>query len=289
MITTQEHEKAKSKSIVDYLKQKGIEPVHKYGSEYVYLSPFTGEKKGSMNVSNLKNVFNDYSSGLHGDVITLCMHLEKVEYPTAVHKLLGGEFIPFERIEAPTVKQSTVLKVTEVKSPALLSYAKSRCISQKVLNEYCKEVTYMNDRGRFFAIAFQNTIGGFELRTEKFKGCLGEKSISFIDNQNSLRLAIFEGFFSFMSYVEWLKKKTVKGKIPNIIVLNSTSTLKSHRQQIYDIIQNYEFVDSFLDNDEGGQKALKDLQTLHHNVLDCSSIMHPKQSDFNEYLISLKN
>jgi len=53
----------------------------------------------------------------------------------------------------------------------------------------------------YFALAFANESGGYELRNRYYKGCYGHKDISLIPGRNtaSKSVAVFEGFMDFLS------------------------------------------------------------------------------------------
>ncbi|MGI4019918.1 MAG: DNA primase [Janthinobacterium lividum] len=56
----------------------------KRGANYVGLSPFANEKTPSFNVSPVKGIFKDFSTGLGGSAVTFLMEHEKFTYPEAL-------------------------------------------------------------------------------------------------------------------------------------------------------------------------------------------------------------
>ncbi|QVK19708.1 DNA primase (plasmid) [Mycoplasmatota bacterium] len=72
-------------NILDYINN--YVKLEKRGKNWMGLSPFNIEKTPSFVVSPERNSFNDYSSGIKGNVITFVMEYEKVNYPQAIKTL----------------------------------------------------------------------------------------------------------------------------------------------------------------------------------------------------------
>lgn len=83
---------AKRKSIISYLQRKGIFPVRQ-GRNYFIRSPFSEEKRASFVIYDKTETFYDYSTGKHGDIIDLVMHLEKLPMKKAIDFLLSDHEI----------------------------------------------------------------------------------------------------------------------------------------------------------------------------------------------------
>ena len=73
---------------------------------------------------------------------------------------------------------------------------------------------------QYYAIGFKNNAGGYELRNEKFKASSSPKDITLIKNQAE-KIAVFEGFFNFLSYQAIHQKQ--EQPPTNFLILNSTS------------------------------------------------------------------
>ena len=82
-------DKAKSTSILSYLSKRGLKPQRHTGKTATFLSPFGKEKVPSMMVDTVKNTFRCYHSGNNGDVISLVMALDNVDFKTALQSLSG--------------------------------------------------------------------------------------------------------------------------------------------------------------------------------------------------------
>lgn len=102
----------------------------------------------------------------------------------------------------------------------LLDYLHKRKIPQDIASRFCREVDFHLYGKKQTVIGFQNYAGGYELRSQNFKDSSSPKDITFID-KGSKSLAVFEGFFNYLSY------RTMKHKIgeplTNFLVLNSLS------------------------------------------------------------------
>ena len=94
-----------------------------------------------------------------------------------------------------------VLASRPLENEALLSYLQKRSIPLEVANKYCREVDFLLYSKQYTAIGFENKSGGYELRTENFKGSSSPKDISLIDNKTE-NLAVFERllFLPFIRY-----------------------------------------------------------------------------------------
>ena len=61
------------------------------------------------------------------------------------------------------------VEVVDLNHYALLSYLRSRGISEEVGRTYCKEIHYELRKRHYFAIAFENVKGGYEVRNPYYK------------------------------------------------------------------------------------------------------------------------
>lgn len=137
----------------------------------------------------------------------------------------------------------------------------------------------MQDRN-YYAIGFKNDAGGYELRSRFFKLSTSPKSISTIKN-NAVSICIFEGFFSFLSYVTICKKQ--EQPATNFLVLNSLSLFEKSRQ----LMEKHEQICLFLDRDKAGllqtEKALK----ISKQYKD-ESHLYKGYKDMNDWLTGKK-
>ncbi len=75
------------------------------------------------------------------------------------------------------------LIIVPLRHHALLSYLHSRMIDSDIGRMFCKEVHYELRQRRYFALAFGNISGGYEVRNPYYKGCIKNKDISLIPNR----------------------------------------------------------------------------------------------------------
>ena len=134
--------------------------------------------------------------------------------------------------------------------------------------------------GRYlYALAYPNEKGGYELRSEFFKGSTSPKGISTHLGLKNASTVVFEGFFDMLSFA------TLSGEVKhNYIILNSivntpaaTEVLRSMGGKVY----------LCLDNDDGGEKATKQILDALPSAVDIRSRFAPAK-DVNEYLCNLK-
>ncbi len=275
----------KSIPIAEYLNQKGFKPVKTIGAEVIYYSPVNEEATPSFFVNPIKNVFHDYSGvGEQGDIIRLIQYIDGCSFMQAVNMLeaFKSEILPsFSFSGNPSQETKAGIEITSIqplRNRSLLAYVGSRRISQRIATEYLREIHYQVKDKSYYAIGFGNNKGGYELRSQYFKGCTSPKWFTLLQGQETNEVNVFEGVFDFLSCCEWLG--VTKLKNPTII-LNSVSFLKD----ALPVIQKYATVNAFLDNDKAGRQGIERLREAGLIVQDCSHY-YQGSKDFNEYLTS---
>lgn len=110
---------------------------------------------------------------------------------------------------------------------------------------------------QYYAVAFENIHGGYEIRNPYFKGCISPKAISMItaNDENSCdTCCVFEGFIDYLSYLT-LKNQitdfTISDKETDYIILNSVSQLNKALPEL----EKYKQINCYLDNDQSGIAA----------------------------------
>ena len=95
------------------------------------------------------------------------------------------------------------LEIVPLSSPALLTYLQERGINIVLAKRECSEAHFTNNGKRYFAIAFPNVSGGYEIRNRYFKGCIAPKEISHIKQPGTARETcyVFEGFMDYLSFL----------------------------------------------------------------------------------------
>jgi DNA primase len=278
------------------------------GCEIWYCSPFRTEDKPSFKINTKTNRWYDFgkSSKSGGTVVDFIVELKQCSINEALKFIDGAEnvlvktigkshlFPPEQgakkndRVEGLTKsivsdKKLEIVKVKQLNNPALLQYLNSRKVDIGIAKEYMQEIYIKNAQTNkiYFAICFKNDSGGYEWRNKYMRGVMGNKDITYIQNSfNSSKIALFEGFIDFVSYLTYL----VGNQSPtDYLVLNSVTMVN----RAVNIIKakKYTNVDLFLDNDEAGDIAVTQLQEqLEVNVKD-----HRAEflifKDFNDFLV----
>ncbi|MCX6218303.1 toprim domain-containing protein [Spirosoma sp.] len=285
---TKEHIKQlKAIPITHYLSEQGLQPVKANGAELVYYSPKNEEHTPSFFVNPQKNVFHDYSGvGEQGDIIRLIQYLNGCSFMQALDalevikpaKVQSFSFSGDNRSQAKKSSSMEIVNVQPLRNRALLDYVASRKIAQSIASTYLQEVYYHINQKQYYAAGFQNDKGGYELRSQYFKGGTSPKWFTYLPVQNSTEINLFEGVFDFLSCCQFFK--TVRLKNSNL-VLNSLTFIK----EALPVLSGCLTINAFLDNDSAGKRALEYLTGIGLTVRDCSSY-YLEYKDFNEYLVS---
>lgn len=88
--------RAKKVSISDYLSRRGISPESDIRGLGKYSSPFSNDSNPSFVHYQKTNSFYCFSTGLGGDVITLCMKMDNISFSEAVISLNESEYGLYE-------------------------------------------------------------------------------------------------------------------------------------------------------------------------------------------------
>ena len=273
----------KQVSIVDYLAQTGYKPKLIKGVSYWYCSPLRAELIPSFKVNAERNQWYDFGTGNHGDIIDLVCALQHCSTAEAMRRLAAlkgvrlaqsfsfGGTTPV-RSQTPSME---LISVQDVKHPKLLLYLAERGLQPSEASPFLSEVYYRVSEKCFFALGFPNDAGGWELRNPYFKGCFAPKAISTIKGTDSHKLQLFEGFMDFLSW-----RKLHPEEQDDSIMLNSLTLLP----KLLPSLHPYSIIESFLDNDEAGDRATKQLIDAGLPIKDMRACYAPYK-DINEYLI----
>ncbi len=244
---------ARQLDIVEYLEKLGHSPQKTRNNDYWYLSPLRDEKEPSFKVHRKLNVWYDHGLGKGGNIIDLAILYHKCSFKEVIEKL--QEIFSFH-LPIPTVQQhytdkqigghnvlEPAMKVMAAKPlthPALCRYLTTRKIPLRIAEKYCKEVYYELYDKKYFAIGFKNNAGGYELRNANFKGSSSPKDITLFEFSEAKEVAVFEGFFSFLSYLALQEKNNPQ---TNLLVLNSLSFFERSRS----VMEKHEAIKLYLD------------------------------------------
>ena len=153
--------------------------------------------------------------------------------------------------------------------------------------EECSEARFTHNGKRYFAIAFPNGSGGYEIRNRYFKGCIAPKEISHIRQSGKARNTcyVFEGFMDYLSFLTLRQENCpnypeLDGQ--DYIVLNSVSNVN---KALYPL-GNYERIHCFFDNDHAGMEALRQIREEYgrDRYIRDASQTYSGCKDLNEYL-----
>ena len=259
----------KNISIRLFLARRGIQPKYERNGYGMYLSPLRDEHTPSFKVDYVQNLWYDFGLGEGGTLLTLVMRLERCDSREAIRRLQNGEKRNAGVSLSPDIYER----------PALVGYLASRGIVPSVAAAFCREVRYEVNGRAFFAVGFRNDAGGWELRSERFKGGSSPKHITTFDNRSDTVIA-FEGFMDFLAYLSL--KHPGRLRI-DAAVLNSVVNLP----KAVPFISRHPVIHAFFDNDEAGRKATADLIRLcpRSEVID-QRHFYRGHKDVNDYLIA---
>ena len=231
-------------------------------------------------------------------MLTLVMRLERCDSREAVRRLQNGEKRdagsaslspsvgerpavggPSPVVRLAAVPALRILSDDPLRHPALIGYLVSRGIVPSVAAAFCREVRYEVNGRAFFAVGFRNDAGGWELRSERFKGGSSPKHITTLDNRSDTVIA-FEGFMDFLAYLSLKHPERLR---IDAAVLNSVVNLP----KAIPFLSRHPVIHAFFDNDEAGRKTTSDLIRLcpRSEVIDQSSF-YSGHKDVNDYLIA---
>lgn len=286
-------QEAKQIKLADYLHSLGYSPVKQQGVNLWYKSPFREENDPSFKVNTEREQWYDFGLGKGGNIIALAAHLyttdsvphilKRIEEQTPHVRPVSFSFRE-QSYSEPSFQQ---LDIVELSSPALLAYLQERGINTALAKRECREAHFTNNGKRYFAIAFPNLSGGYEIRNRYFKGCIAPKEISHIRQQGEVRRTcyVFEGFMDYLSFLT-LRMKSCPNN-PELdgqdyIVLNSVSNVSKALRPL----GSYERIHCFLDNDYAGMEAVRQIRMEYGRDLYIrdASVSYHGCKDLNEYL-----
>ena len=274
-------EEIRDMPLTDFLHKMGLKSTKKRGNEVWFHAPYRSDRTPSFCVNTEKNIWNDFGTGMGGDIFTLAgLMINSNDFMAKARYI--GELTnnPMERSAPPkyepepTVPQFTDVEVKPLCHPALLGYLRERGIPSDIATANCVEIHYRLHDKQYFAVGFPNEDGGYEIRNRFFKGSIPPKAVSLI-RQGSTMVNVYEGFVDFLSGLT-----LGYGRTEDNLVLNSIA----NREKAYRHLDGYEAIKCWLDNDKAGQQCLEALQKRYgERVRDFSVLFRPCK-DVNEYL-----
>lgn len=270
-----------------FLSQLGHEPAARKGTRLWYKSPLRQEQTPSFKVETTLNCWYDFGPGKGGNIIDLATELYQStdllylmrciadSYPVPSAQTVASSYP--QRHSAPSMER---FEVVPLEHRALVAYLQERGIPAYIAKANCKEAHYSFNGKPYFAAAFVNVSGGWELRNRYFKGCRGRKDISYLPwsrDGPSTECAVFEGFIDYLSA---LTLDIISGA--DAIILNSVVNVN----KVVPYLRNYTVINCYLDNDNAGQIALAELTAIYGSTVIDHSTLYSEFNDLNDFLVN---
>ena len=277
----------KSIPLATFLSQLGHEPIMRKGTRLWYLSPLRQEHTPSFKVETTLNCWYDFGLGRGGNIIDIATELYQstdlrylmscIADRCAVPSAQTVASTSFQRHSAPGFQD---ISVVPLRSHALVMYLQERGIPAQIAVANCQQIHYSCRDKRYYAVAFANRSGGFEIRNRYFKGCISPKDISIrrVRDGPSTECAVFEGFIDYLSA---LTLGIINGV--DAIILNSVSNVN----KAITFLKDYTAISCYLDNDNAGTTAFTELTAIYGSTVIDRSTLYSGFNDLNEYLVNI--
>ena len=283
--------------LVDYLRAIGFSPTKETAKSAWYHAPYREDRTPSFKVNKDKNVWYDFGTAQSGDIIDLAELLYHSKDVSRLLKLIEGAAPALAPLIRTPISQSGErlterfrnVKVVGLNHEALKSYLQSRGIDLDIVECECKEIHYTCNKKEYFAVAFPNIAGGYEIRNPYFKGCIAPKDISIIQKPDRLGgrcCCLFEGFMDYLSYLTLVKlgRITEDNESVDYIVLNSVSNIG----RAIEPMRKYKVIHCYLDNDDAGRRVVDSLHELLGDKVQDMFAPYPLYKDLNDFLRNKK-
>lgn len=288
-------------TIPDFMSKIGAIPTDCKGKFLHYKSPLREDNNPSFWVNTETGTCGDFAVGNIGDVINLAAAYWHTDNCTAKQNLedmfrLGYFSFAKQRVSQTastppttnkTANTTAKYEIKPLQKINLLAYAYKRGITAPTAQKYLKEC-WVNDK--YYYLAFQNDKGGYVLRNSFERNNTNMKKVPIRNygkggittiSHNSDRVVFFEGFFDFLSWVEYMAAKGKHIEQYNIIVLNSCSNISS----ILNKLDYYKAIYTFLDNDPKGRETTEKITSKYPDkLMDLTpQLLKREGEDFNDF------
>ncbi len=275
---------ARKIDLVGYLSGLGHKPVKIRRQDYWYLSPLRTENEASFKVNRCINRWYDHGLGMGGNIIDFAIRYHNFSVREFLQSVAQSSRIPNRictTVDRAEIAKNTIRILSEksISSLTLIRYLASRNISLEVATQYCREITFELYDKTHHSIGFLNDRGGYELRNSFFKCSSSPKGITTIQNE-SMSVAVFEGFFDFLSCSVILQNSV--NEPMDFCILNSLSFFESARP----FLEQHDRIHLFLDNDPAGQNCSRYALTLSARYINENSL-YKNHKDLNEWHVQL--
>ena len=286
-------------AIVDFLLAIGIRPAKETAASAWYHAPYREDEDPSFKVNKNRNVWYDFGTAKSGDLIDLAVLvyrtpniskvLKMIEQAAPALPLRVRTFVPHPSAsdgKQPQADAFQNLRLQALASIPLLSYLSKRGIDMEIARQECREAHYTCHGKCYYAIAFPNGAGGYEIRNPYYKGSIAPKAVSLISQDQSDSICLFEGFMDYLSYLTLRKRERLS--VPcygaNLLVLNSVNNLPKALPRL----KTYKHIYCYLDNDDAGRRVVNILRELNVNAVHDMMEAHPLYKDLNDILVGKK-
>jgi hypothetical protein len=280
--------------IVDYLLLLGHQPAKINGNDYWYFSPFRNEQTPSFKVNRKFNVWYDHGLQKGGKLVDFgvrfynCTLNELLLRSTHQNNLSFHQQKTGDRAASFSgAGEKEKIIVVDARHPirllSLQEYLQLRKIPLEIANRFCKEIDFNLYDRKYTVIGFQNSAGGYELRSANFKGSSSPKEVTLIGKDFSKEIAVFEGFMDFLSYQAIHQRKFIMlpKHQPNFLILNSIGFFEKMKPRL----EQHPSIHLYLDRDNKGLMVTKEVMALDRKYRDESSI-YRNHKDLNEFLMN---
>lgn len=282
----------KQVAVVDFLEAIGIRPTKETPFSAWYHAPYREDNSPSFKVNKKRNLWYDFATGQNGDIIDLGALLYHTADISRVLKQIEAA-APAIPVRTRTTlscdeNQSSAqtfqdIEIKPLSSPALKAYLLSRGIDTDIGETYCREVHYTLRQKKYYALAFPNARGGYEMRNPYYKGCMAPKDISVISSGGTTgACCLFEGFMDFLSYCVMTRRKRIEPFCTDCdcIVMNSTSLVS----KALPLLKRYKEIHCYLDNDDAGRRVVDLLAEMKGKAVHDEMAAYPLYKDMNDRL-----
>lgn len=269
--------------LATFMSRLGHEPVRRCGDKLWYKSPLRQEHTPSFKIETSLNCWYDFGIGKGGNIIGLAGEIyQSTDMRYLIRCIADSCPVPSaQTVAATSVTRHSApsfenIRVAPLESHALVAYLQERGIPPEISMAHCQQIHYSCRGKQYYAVAFANESGGYEIRNRYFKGCISPKDISIrrIRDGPTTEFAAFEGFSDYLSAL------TLGIIGTDAIILNSVINVNKAIPHLRD----YTAIHCYLDNDVAGKTALgQSTERFGTKVIDRSSL-YAGYNDLNEYL-----
>lgn len=246
------------------LEKKGIlKYKYKKNDEYIFEEVSMGNKSEIV-VSG--NKWNDPGQYIGGNIIRAIQMYENKTWIEAVKELRVISNKNIDSTKIGYLKSVQVSKFGDIKRRYLYDYFLKEGISEKVIAENIKEITYKNPKtGKdVVTTGIRNINGGFHVKNKYVETDIGNDSISKIDGNKNVVI-----FGNMMEYLKYLELHDITKLKETVVILHKIS----NKTQLLDLLDNEKYYSIYtaIDNTSLHEDLLKydkNLKLINRNKIE---------------------